>query len=122
MKRSAGHAMLMAKHPLFRKIWYGLLAVIFGIVGWAGALELYSDYQKNHRPATRPLVILLALLPFIIVGGEVYRYFDGAGKIRCVRCLKCVKESPLKAVYKIGNCPHCETKKLTGILFTGGHT
>jgi DNA-directed RNA polymerase subunit RPC12/RpoP len=119
MKRSAGHAVLMAKHPWLRKIYYGSIGGIMAIVGWGGAYECYIDYRDNHRATTGPLIILLLLLPFIVVGGEVYRYMDGAKKIKCIRCRNCGKEHPLKAIYKAGRCPECNSKKLVGVRHDG---
>jgi len=119
MKHSAGHAVLMAKHPLLRKIYYGFFGGITAVAGWGIAYSSYVDYRNEHRASAGPLIILGLLLPFIVIGGEVYRYMDGAKKIKCVRCRNCGKEHTLKAIYKAGRCPECNSKKLVGVKHDG---
>ena len=118
MKRSAGHAVLMAKHPWLRKFYYGFFGGASLFIGVMIAHVGYADYVKDHRQGWL-LIALGIAFPFIIIGGEIYRYRDGAKKVRGVRCRDCGGEFPLKAIYKTGRCPECKTKRLVGVRLDG---
>ena len=111
---------MMARHPLLRKFYYGVIGGLTAIAGWGIAITSYIDYRNEHRALAGPLVIIGLLLPFIAVGGEVYRYRNGAKKIRCLQCRNCGKELPLKAIYKTGRCPECNTNKFIAFKYDGG--
>jgi hypothetical protein len=111
--------MVIAKHPLIRRVYYWLFGIGSLIAGWSISYSSFVDYRKEHRALTYPLIFIGFLLPFIIVGGERMRYILGARKVKCVRCQACSHECDLKAIYKTGTCPSCGSKKVRGVRFDG---
>lgn len=119
MKGSTRHAMLLAKRPLFRKVYFWGIGIMAVVAGWGIAYTCTVDYWKTRHPMVPPLIVLGLLLPVIIVGGERYRLKRGAKEIRCVRCTGCKSEFPLEAMYKTGRCPDCNSKKVIGVTLDG---
>ena len=117
---STGQALILAKRPLFRKIYYWGLGIMSAFAGWGIAYTCIVDYWKTRHPMIPPLIVLGLLLPVIIVGGERYRLKKGAEEIRCARCRECNSESPLEAIYKTGRCPECGPKRIVGVRLDGG--
>lgn len=122
MKRSAGHAILLSKRPLLRKFYYGFM-VLFGlIVGLSLIFDAIKSHQANPSSPYSPFLFLGIAFLFIPIGIELYRFWDGVKKIRCVRCQECKSEFPIKAMYKTGRCPNCSSKRVVGVLLGGGTT
>ena len=111
--------MILAKRPVFRRVYYWGLGIMTTFAGWSIAYTCTVDYWKTRHPMIPPLIVLGLLLPVIIVGGEKYRLKRGAKDIRCVRCNGCNSEFPLDAMYKTGRCPECGSKRVAGITFDG---
>jgi len=115
----ASHAMLMAKRPLFRKVYFWSWGVITVLAGVGIAYTAITDYVASRQLYCLPAIPLGIALPFIIVGGEKFRLWRAGKKIRCVRCEECSSEFPLKSIYKTGRCPECSSRRLVGIMHDG---
>jgi len=122
MKRSAGHAILLSKRPLLRKFYYGFLGLFGLIVGLSFIYSAIKDHRASPDTPYSPILFIGIAFPFIIIGIELYRFWDGVKKIRCVQCKECKNEFPIKAMYKTGRCPSCNSKRVCGVLLDGGTT
>ena len=120
MKRSAGHAIALSKGPLLRKIYYGFMIVFGLIVGLCFIIDSIQRHHANPSAPYSPLLFLGIAFPFIPIGIELYRFWDGTKKIKCIRCEECRSEFSIKAMYKTGRCPNCNSKKVCGVLLDDG--
>lgn len=112
MYMDIGFAIVVAKRPLLRKLYFGFFGIMTTAMGWTIGIGCFLKYRQTQEAIVVPLMILGFLLPFIVVGGEILRYKKGANKIQSIRCRKCDSEFSFKALYKAGGCPECGSKRV----------
>ena len=94
---------------------YACLAVGGGIVGAAIAHSCYKEWQSTQGRQWIPLTVAGALLPFVLIIGEMIRFRLYCGGITGVRCLDCELDFEIRELVRLGRCPECRSKKVVGI-------
>jgi len=80
------------------------------------ACNAYGEYQATGRAEWPSYTIILALLPFIFVGGEMLRFRSYCSKIPGVLCVDCRHQFDIQHLAKTGQCPECGSRRVVGLV------
>ena len=76
----------------------------------------YREYQATGTTEWPSYTIVVALLPFIFVGGEMLRFRSYCSKIAGAMCVDCRHEFDIKQLVKTGTCPACDSRRVVGLV------
>jgi len=107
---------LSAKSRTNRLFAYSCLGVISGVAGLAIAWTSYKEYRATGGGQWQVLMILGALLPFIMVIGEIIRFNRYCSKIAGTLCIDCRQASDIKQLVKADKCPRCGSRRVVGLV------
>jgi len=95
---------------------YVCLGVMTAIPIAVVAYNVYGEYQATGKADWPSYAIVLALLPFIFVVGEMLRFRSYCSKIPAVLCVDCRHQFDIKHLAKTGQCPECESRRVVGLV------